>query len=205
MSKNFSQQIKKILIASGNKGKIAEFDEYFANLGIETEAQTTLNIVEAIENGCSFVENALIKAKHAARHTSLPVLADDSGLIIDALDGRPGLYSARYAGTNCSWEDNINKVITEMKELGIESSPARFYVVLVLLENGPNDPTPKIYDGTWEGRVVTNRSGRGGFGYDPIFIDDNYGKSAANIFEEKKLCSHRAKALQKMLSDLSQN
>ena len=195
----------KILLASNNKGKIAEFAKFFTKIGIELVPQSTLNIAEAVEDGIGFVDNALIKARHAAKHTDLPVLADDSGLIVDALQGEPGVISARYAGPSCNFEDNINKVITNLKQRGLEKSTARFYCSLVLLNTGPNDPTPLICNGIWEGSVVTHKSGSGGFGYDPIFIDNATGRSAAEMFEEKQLCSHRALALQKLISMLKQN
>ena len=188
----------QLLVASNNQGKVAEFAKYFAPLDITPVAQSTLNISEAVEDGIGFIDNALIKARHAAKHTDLPVLADDSGLIIDALDGAPGVISARYAGAGCSMDDNINKVIANLKDLGVEKARARFYCVLVLLEHGSEDPTPRIFDGTWEGHVVTYRSGTGGFGYDPIFIDLETGRSAAALFAEKMVCSHRGKALQKL-------
>ena len=193
-------QLNKIILASGNKGKLAEFQDYFDQLEIELVRQTSLNIPEAIEDGTGFIENAIIKARNAAKYTELPVLADDSGLIIDKLDGEPGVISARYAGPDATMEDNINKVLKKMKEKGIDSSPARFHCVLALIKNGPLDPLPQIFTGTWEGKVVNTRSGTNGFGYDPIFIDESIGKSAAEIFEEKNLCSHRAKALKKLIS-----
>lgn len=188
----------KILLATHNSGKVAEFAQYFAPLHVSLVAQKTLGIPEAVEDGIGFVDNALIKARHAAKHTDLPVLADDSGLIIDVLDGAPGVLSARYAGPECNMEDNINQVIANLNNLGIEKARARFYCVLVLLENGSDDPIPRIFDGTWEGHVVTYRSGQGGFGYDPIFIDEQTGRSAAELFTEKLVCSHRGQALQKL-------
>ncbi len=191
----------KILLATSNKGKVAEFQSYFDEIGIEVTTQSSLQVPDAIEDGIGFIENALIKARHAARYTDLPVLSDDSGLIIDALGGEPGVISARYAGPNCNTKDNINKVINKMKQLGIESSPARFHCVLALILNGPNDPMPHIFNGTWEGTVITKPAGTNGFGYDPIFIDNATGKSAAELFEEKKLCSHRAIALKKLIKN----
>ncbi|MBT4884933.1 MAG: non-canonical purine NTP pyrophosphatase [Legionellales bacterium] len=195
----------KILLASNNKGKIAEFAKFFEKIGIELVPQSTLNIAEAVEDGIGFVDNALIKARHAAKYTDLAVLADDSGLIVDGLQGEPGVISARYAGPGCSFEDNINKVITNLKKQGLEKSTARFYCSLVLLRQGAHDPTPLIYNATWEGSVVTYRSGNNGFGYDPIFIDNTTGKSAAEMFAEKQLCSHRALALQKLISELKKD
>jgi len=127
------------------------------------------------------------------------VLADDSGLIVDALNGEPGLLSARYAGTHGDFNANINKVIDGLQSQGLSASPARFYCCLVLLQNGPQDQMPLIFDGTWEGTVVTQRSGDGGFGYDPIFIDPQTGLSAAAITERKQACSHRAQALAKLM------
>jgi XTP/dITP diphosphohydrolase len=188
----------QLLLATHNSGKVAEFAEFFAPLDIKLVPQSTLAISEAIEDGIGFVDNALIKARHAAQHTSLPVLADDSGLIIDVLDGAPGVISARYAGAGCTMDDNINQVIANLKDLGVEKARARFYCVLVLLEHGSKDPVPRIFDGTWEGHVVTYRSGKGGFGYDPIFIDQATGRSAAELFAEKMVCSHRALALHKL-------
>ena len=192
----------KLLIASSNTGKIAEFTEHFKTLGIVPVSQSTLNINDATEDGISFVDNALIKARHAAHHTDLPVLADDSGLIIDALNGEPGVHSARYAGEHGNTNANIHKVITNLKKCGVSSSPARFHCCLVLLQKGPHDPLPKIFEGTWEGMVVTERSGAHGFGYDPIFIDPKSGISAAALTEKKKICSHRALALTKLISFL---
>ena len=193
----------QLLLASSNQGKITEFAEYFQKLGIQPISQATLGIDDAIENGIGFVDNALIKARHAAMHTDLPVLADDSGLIVDALNGEPGLLSARYAGEHGNFNANIDKVIEGLQAQGLSASPARFYCCLVLLQKGPQDQMPLVFDGIWEGTVVTERSGDGGFGYDPIFIDPQTGLSAAAMFEQKKTCSHRAQALAKLMQYLA--
>lgn len=195
--------MKQIVVASGNLGKIAEIQPFLIDRGISLISQAELNISAAIEDGKSFHENAIIKAQHVAKYTDLPVLADDSGLIIDALNGEPGIYSARYAGAQANFQDNINKVIAKLNKLKIKNSPARFYCVLALITN--KNSTPITFDGIWEGSVTNVCSGTGGFGYDPIFIDQQSGRSAAAMFAEKKLCSHRAIALKKLAYALEQS
>ena len=192
----------QIAVASENMGKIAEINSFFAGTPFTFINQEQFNIPSAIEDRDTFVENAIIKAKHLARHTDLPVISDDSGLIIDALGGAPGVISARYAGEGATWKQNIDKVISELQARGVEQSPARFVCVIILLEGGAADPLPKIYQGVWEGLVMPKIIGDGGFGYDPIFYDPETKKSAAELTQYKATCSHRVQALTKLRADL---
>ena len=194
----------RLVVASQNQGKIKEMQEFFSDLDVELIPQNVLGIDDAVEDAVSFVENALIKARHVAQYTDLAVIADDSGIIIDALDGEPGVISARYAGPECDFNANIDKVITNLKRKGLASSPARFYCAIVLLRHGVNDPAPQIFTGIWEGTVVTTRAGDGGFGYDPIFVDVHTGKTAAELGDEKARYSHRVQALNQLLTSVGE-
>ena len=185
----------KIVIASSNKGKLLEFDALVKDTGWEAIAQTELNVPDIDETGLSFIENAILKARYAARATGLPALADDSGLCVDALDGAPGLYSARYAGTHGDHAANIDKLLQEMRDVPDERRGARFVCVLALVRHA-DDPQPIIAEGLWEGRILHARTGDGGFGYDPVFFSPSHGMSAAGLPREvKHRDSHRGQAL----------
>lgn len=186
---------KSIVLASGNKGKIKELDALLAPMGWHVRAQSEWDFVEAEETGLSFVENAIIKARHACAQTGLPALADDSGLAVDALQGAPGIYSARYAGAQASDSDNVAKLLEAMAEVPEHARSARFICALVFMQHA-NDPTPIICQGQWEGQILTAPQGNGGFGYDPVFFSPEKQCSAAELSaEDKQMLSHRGKAL----------
>ncbi|HCG78273.1 MULTISPECIES: RdgB/HAM1 family non-canonical purine NTP pyrophosphatase [Thalassolituus] len=192
----------RIVLASGNKGKLREFSamfsEHFANDNVELIPQTELNVSDADETGLSFVENAIIKARHACQVTGLPALADDSGIEIDALDGAPGIYSARYSGEGD--QANNAKVLENMKGIPEAQRTARFQCVLVYMRHA-EDPTPQVFQGAWEGIILTEPSGTEGFGYDPIFYVPSEQCSAAELSRERKNnLSHRGQAIQQLLA-----
>lgn len=185
----------KIVLASGNRGKLVELGELLAGAGIELLPQGALGIADAVEDGRSFVENALIKARHAARLSGLPALADDSGLIVDALGGAPGLISAHYAGVHGDAAGNIVRLLAELRGVPDERRTARFYCCLVLLRHA-DDPQPLIAEGLWPGRILDAPRGTGGFGYDPVFFDPETGLGAGEMLPERKNpISHRGRAL----------
>lgn len=185
----------KLVLASSNHGKLEELRGLLADTGIELIAQSDLGVTDADETATTFVENALIKARHASQLTGLPALADDSGICVDALHGAPGLYSARYAGEHGNASRNIDKLLDAMKEVPDEQRSAHFYCVLVLLQHA-NDPQPLIVEGQWHGRILHARRGDGGHGYDPVFFDPQHGQSAAEMpLDLKNRLSHRGKAL----------
>ncbi|HZP67335.1 MAG TPA: RdgB/HAM1 family non-canonical purine NTP pyrophosphatase [Rudaea sp.] len=185
--------MRKLVLASGNAGKLAELRELFAGSGIELVAQGELGIADADETARTFVENALLKARHAARSTGLPALGDDSGLCIDALGGAPGLYSARYAGEHGNAAANIAKLLDVMR--GIGERGAHFYCSVALLRHA-DDPAPLIAEGRWHGRILDAPRGTRGFGYDPVFFDPEHGMSAAELDPAlKNRISHRGRAL----------
>lgn len=188
--------MQKIVLASGNPGKLAELRAMLAGAGIELVPQTDLGVGEAEETGLTFVENAILKARHAAHLSGFPALADDSGLCVDALQGAPGLYSARYAGVHGDNAGNNAKLLHELDGLPDERRGAHFTCVLALLRSG-EDPDPLIAHGRWHGRVLTTPRGAHGFGYDPVFQpDDGHGASAAELDAAvKNRISHRGQAL----------
>ena len=184
----------KLVLASSNAGKLAELRELLDD-GFELHAQSGLGVEDAEETGLTFVENAILKARHAARATGLPALGDDSGLCVDALRGAPGLYSARYSGVHGDSEANIDKLLRELRGTGDAQRGARFVCVLALLRDA-DDPQPIIAEGLWEGRILHERRGNNGFGYDPVFFDPENGVSAAQLDPAiKNAISHRGKAL----------
>ena len=190
--------LNKVVLASGNRGKLVELRELLGDLGIELVAQGELGVGEVEETGLTFVENALLKARHAAAATGLPALADDSGLIVDALDGAPGLYSARYAGSPTDDAANNAKLLDQLRDVPADRRGARFYAVLVLLRH-PADPQPLIAEGAWEGAIVDAPRGGNGFGYNPVFLDPRHGLTAAEMAPAlKNRLSHRAQALAKL-------
>lgn len=185
----------KLVLASSNHGKLEELRGLLADTGIALVAQSDLGVEDAEETGATFVENALIKARHASRQTGLPALADDSGICVDALNGAPGLYSARYAGEHGNADRNIDKLLDALKDIDGERRGAHFYCVLVLLRHA-DDPQPLIVEGEWSGQILHARRGSGGHGYDPVFFDAQRGQTAAEMpLEEKNRISHRGKAL----------
>lgn len=194
--------ITRVVMASGNAGKLAEFNRMFADAGVEFIAQGDLGVEDIEETGLSFVENALLKARHAARVTGLPALADDSGLCVDALGGAPGLHSARYAGEPGDSNRNIDKLLQALVGIPAERRTARFHCTLVLLRHA-DDPSPLIAQGDWPGRILDRPRGAGGFGYDPVFMDEVHGMSAAELDPEtKNASSHRGRALSELQRQL---
>lgn len=188
----------KIVLASNNLGKIREIQELLSSTGIEVIPQAELNVNEVPENSPTFIENALIKARHAASLTEKPTLADDSGLVVPALNGEPGIYSARYAGEKGSFEKCIEKLLFKLKNKHGQERQAFFYCVLVFLRH-PYDPCPIVCEGTWAGTILYSPQGTSGFGYDPIFYDPNQQCSAAELpLEIKNKISHRGEAMTKL-------
>jgi XTP/dITP diphosphohydrolase len=186
---------RRWVIASSNRGKLAEIRELLADSGIDIVTQGEMGVTDADETGLTFVENALLKARKAARETGLPALGDDSGLCVDALDGAPGLYSARYAGEHGNADANIDKLLHVLRDVPDARRTAHFYAVIVLLRHA-EDPQPLIAEGIWHGRVLHERRGDGGFGYDPVFLDPEQGLSAAELDPQlKHRISHRGLAL----------
>ncbi|WP_417564901.1 RdgB/HAM1 family non-canonical purine NTP pyrophosphatase [Marinobacter sp.] len=193
---------EKLVIASNNKGKIAELAELLAPLGMAPIAQGELGVAEAEEPAITFVENAILKARHAARETGLPALADDSGLAVDALGGQPGVRSARFAGENATDQDNVNALLEAMTDIPDEQRGAQFHCVLVYLRHA-DDPTPVICHGLWPGSILRAPRGDGGFGYDPVFLAPEQGCSAAELSrDEKSRISHRGRALRLLAEQL---
>lgn len=192
----------KLVLASGNAGKLAEFNQLFAGAGIEVVTQTSLGVEDAEETGLTFVENALLKARHASSLTGLPALADDSGLCVDALGGAPGLYSARYAGAHGDHAANIARLLGELEGLDDARRGAHFHCTLVAVRHAA-DPDPLIAQGRWRGRILAAGRGAGGFGYDPVFLDPATGLSAAELSpEQKNARSHRGLALTRLVPAL---
>lgn len=193
--------MKKIVLASGNQGKLCEFSamftEHFSDAAVELIPQTELGVTDADETGLSFVENAIIKARHACEITGLPALADDSGIEVDALNGAPGIYSARYSGHGD--QDNNKKLLHELASVPDDQRTARFQCVLVYMRHA-KDPTPQVFQGSWEGTILTTPSGSEGFGYDPVFYVPSEKCSAADLSKEQKnKLSHRGQAIQQLL------
>ncbi len=196
--------MQKIVLATGNPGKVAELSAMLAPLSLEIVPQTELSVPDADETGLTFVENAIIKARHAAKLTGLPAIADDSGLAVDALGGAPGIYSARYAGQSATDSDNIAKLLQALTDVPTNQRQAQFHCVLVYLRHA-EDPTPLIAHGVWQGEITLNTQGDGGFGYDPIFFVPALNCTSAELSKaEKAQVSHRGKALQLLLAQLSQ-
>ncbi|MDR9424625.1 MAG: RdgB/HAM1 family non-canonical purine NTP pyrophosphatase [Marinobacter sp.] len=193
---------QKLVIASNNPGKIAELNDLLAPLGLQPVSQGELGVSEAEEPAVTFVENAILKARHAARETGLPALADDSGLAVDALNGQPGVRSARYAGPDATDADNVQALLAAMKDVPDAERGAQFHCVLVYLRHA-DDPTPIICHGRWPGRILTETRGEGGFGYDPVFLTPEYDCSSAELSREQKgRISHRGRALASLLEQL---
>ena len=192
----------QLVIASGNKGKLAEFKAMFELDEVELRPQSDFGVADIEETGHTFIENALLKARHAALISGVPALGDDSGLCVDALGGSPGLLSARYGGVHGDATRNIGRLLRELDGVEQGKRTARFHCVLVLLRHAA-DPQPLIAEGSWEGRILTEPRGDGGFGYDPVFLDLESGLSAAEIAPSlKNRLSHRGRALAVMKQQL---
>jgi XTP/dITP diphosphohydrolase len=192
-----------MVLATSNVGKLAEMQPLLSDIGYKLIAQSELGVVDAVESGLTFVENALIKARHACTKTGLPALADDSGLIVDALGGAPGLISAHYAGEHGDSAANIRKLLAELADLPREKRGARFYSTIVMLRSA-DDPQPIIAEGVWEGLILEAPLGTGGFGYDPIFFDPILHAGAAELPPGiKNAVSHRGRALLELRRRLS--
>ena len=194
--------MKKLVLASSNPGKLREFEALLAPLGMEVVPQASLGIADAEEPHGTFVENALAKARHASRRTQLPALADDSGICVGALDGEPGVHSARFAGEPRSDARNNEKLLQLLADK--DNRRAHYYCVIVLMRHA-EDPEPIIAEGSWAGEIVAEPRGANGFGYDPHFFLRDFGKTAAELEpEQKNLVSHRGKALRRLVAKLKE-
>jgi XTP/dITP diphosphohydrolase len=188
----------RLVLASSNKGKLQEFNSLLADFGFEVVRQADLGVSDAEETGLSFVENALLKARHASQATGLAALADDSGLVVDALDGQPGIYSARYAGQPTNDAANNEKLLAALKDVPDEQRTAHFRCCIVLVRY-PTDPVPLIAEASWSGLILQAPQGQYGFGYDPLFYVPSHACTAAELdAAEKNRVSHRAQALQRL-------
>lgn len=195
---------QKIVLASGNAGKLREFQQLLSGCGFEVLPQSDFNLSNADETGTTFVENAIIKARHACQQTGLPAIADDSGIEVDALNGRPGVYSARYAGESANDESNNQKLLQELNGVPADKRTARYHAVLAYMRHA-DDPTPILCHGIWEGAILTEARGQGGFGYDPLFFVPTHNCASAELDKaEKNRISHRGKAMQELLQKISQ-
>lgn len=193
---------KTLVLASSNPGKVREINQMLAGLDLSVVPQSDFKVIDAEETGLTFIENALIKARNATRHTGLPVIADDSGIEVDYLNGAPGIYSARYAGKNASDEQNLRKLLDDLVGIPEAERTARFQCLMVYLRH-EFDPTPVICQGTWEGRLLLEPRGVNGFGYDPIFFVPTHNCSSAELPPEvKNKLSHRGQALRKLVEAL---
>jgi XTP/dITP diphosphohydrolase len=194
--------MKNIVLASSNPGKVREINQLLAELDLQVQPQSEYGVEDAEETGLTFVENAILKARNAAQHTGLPAIADDSGIEVDALNGAPGIYSARFAGAGASDQDNLEKLLTDMQGIPEAGRSARFQCLLVYLRHA-TDPTPLICQGTWEGRILAEPRGEHGFGYDPVFYVPTHDCSSAELPPQvKNILSHRGQALRKLVSAL---
>ena len=197
--------MSQVILASNNAGKLREFGQLLSTLDMQVVPQGEFGIPEAEETGLTFVENAILKARNAAQHSGKAALADDSGLEVDALQGAPGIYSARFAGTDATDADNVDKLLADLGDLPAAQRSARFQCVLVYMRHAL-DPTPVIAQGTWEGRILTTPRGENGFGYDPIFHVPGEDCSAAELPADiKNRLSHRGQALQNLLQRLQEH
>ena len=194
---------KRIVLASNNVGKVREFNQLLEGREIEVIPQSEFSVAEIEETGLTFVENALLKARNATEHTGLPAVADDSGLEVDALQGAPGIYSARYAGAGASDLDNLEMLLDALKDVPDEKRGARFQCLMVYMRHA-KDPTPRIFQGAWEGRILDQARGDNGFGYDPVFyVPDQRCSSAQLPPEVKNRLSHRGQALRLLVNSLA--
>lgn len=190
------------VLATGNPGKVREFAAVLGSLGVEIRPQSAFGVPEAAETGLTFIENALIKARNASQHTGLPALADDSGLVVDALGGEPGIYSARYAGPDADDRRNLVKLLDALRDVPMERRNARFVCALALLRH-PTDPVPVLCQASWEGRITFEPHGSGGFGYDPVFFVPTEKMTSAELDPAiKNHLSHRGQALAELAQRL---
>ncbi|GGA67145.1 non-canonical purine NTP pyrophosphatase [Arenimonas soli] len=190
--------MKQLVLATSNKGKLAELKPLLAEFGYALVTQGELGVSDAVEDGRSFIENAIIKARHASAATGLPALADDSGVVVPALGGEPGIYSARYAGSHGDSAANIAKLLEAMRTLPDSQRTAHFTCVLVLLRHA-DDPEPLVAEGRWFGQVLHSPRGEKGFGYDPVFLDPRHGLTAAELdAATKNQASHRGQAIARL-------
>lgn len=195
--------MNKVVLATGNPGKLREMRAILESASWEVVPQSEFNCPDAIEDGLSFVENAIKKARHACAYTGFPAIADDSGLEVDALQGAPGIYSARYAGEGASDEANLQKLLRAMQNVPAQNRTARFRCVMVYMRH-ENDPSPLICEGAWEGRIANEKRGDNGFGYDPVFIVSDLSRHSAELSaEQKNELSHRGQALRALASKLN--
>lgn len=194
---------RTLVLASGNAGKLEEFRDLLSAEGFDVRPQSEFGVADVEESGLTFVENAILKARHACRATGLPALADDSGICVDALGGAPGLYSARYAGGHGDADANIDKLLDALRHVPEDQSIAQFVCVLALMRHA-EDPRPIVVEGTWTGRVLRARRGHGGHGYDPVFLDPVNDQTAAEMpLDMKNRISHRAQAMAVLRGRLS--
>ncbi|MDR0806767.1 MAG: RdgB/HAM1 family non-canonical purine NTP pyrophosphatase [Enterobacteriaceae bacterium] len=194
--------MQKLVLATGNSGKVRELANLLADFGFEVTAQTDLGVDSAEETGLTFIENAIIKARHAAQVTGLPAIADDSGIAVDILGGAPGIYSARYAGVDASDKENLEKLLETLKDVPESQRQAQFHCVLVYMRHA-NDPIPLVCHASWAGEVLFAPVGEGGFGYDPVFYIPELGCTSAELSREhKSKISHRGQALNMLLDSL---
>lgn len=193
---------KIVVLASNNRGKLREFSAMFETLHIDIRPQADYGIPEAEETGLTFIENAIVKARNACEHSGLPAMADDSGIEVDALQGAPGIYSARYAGPNCDDQANNEKLVAALRGVPAVERTARYRACLVYMRHAA-DPAPIIAEGVWEGRIIDDPRGENGFGYDPYFLLPSRGITSAELPpEEKNQISHRAMALRILLEKI---
>jgi XTP/dITP diphosphohydrolase len=196
--------VKQLVLASGNPGKLRELSAILDELGYQLHAQSEFGVDEVAETGTTFVENAIIKARHAATITGLPALADDSGIEVDALDGAPGVYSARFAGANADDAANNALLVDKLRNVPPAERSARYRAVIVLMRHAA-DPSPLICEGSWEGMIQLDPAGDGGFGYDPYFFLPDLGCTSAQLSaSEKNRLSHRGAALQELKRKLKE-
>ena len=194
----------RLVLASSNRGKLAEIREILAGLDIQLIAQGDLGVGDADETASTFVENALLKARHAARASGLPALGDDSGICVDELGGAPGLYSARYSGKHGDAQGNIAKLLAALHGLPEARRTANFYCAIVVLRSA-DDPAPLIAEGHWRGRILDAPRGDGGFGYDPHFLDPTTGLTGAELpLAQKNELSHRGQAMRALMTLLTE-
>ena len=195
-------EIKDLVLASANKSKIKELQDMLGGLGINIIPQRQLGIEDAEETGLTFVENAILKARHAAEISGLPAIADDSGLEVDYLKGAPGIYSARFSGVGATDQSNLDKLMLEMQDAPADKRSARYQTVIAVMTHG-SDPTPILCQGTWEGEIAFEEKGSEGFGYDPVFKPLDADCHAAELEKSvKNAISHRGKAISKLLEKL---
>ena len=194
--------MKKLVLASSNPGKLRELSALLDDTDYQIIPQADFNVPDVAETGTTFVENAIIKARHAAQFTDCPAVADDSGIVVDALNGEPGVYSARFAGNNASDDANNALLVEKLGSIPEAQRSARYKAVIVYMRNAA-DPSPIICEGSWEGRIVLEARGSGGFGYDPYFYLPEYGCTSAELSaDEKNRISHRGQALRLLLERL---